>query len=274
MWVTTFVAATPLQGLAIPRNRIPMHLTTMGHGPHPPALSLSRSQLGLCARARAQRAAVFLWGLVSFGSGIEDSCVQATNNESLNPNPKPAQEDGPQPSAADSPVGTGHHDPNTETERRKSNKGPDRLEPKYNWGIVQSLGNQCAHETLLAGRGPQTCDPANNGCARATDYLNGMRNVILSRRRMHKSVVYTFHSAHIFHKEGGWDPPCAVGSHSDSAFLQCVVHTPICIDFPSHFPLKFCTFQWVQSSRSWWVAVLRRVSLPKVPPPPSQYTPS
>ena len=55
---------------------------------------------------------------------------------------------------------------------------------------------------------------------------------------------------------------------SDGVFSECVFHTPICIVLPSHCSLKFCAFEWLQSSSSWEVAVFNRVSPPKIPPTP------
>ena len=51
-------------------------------------------------------------------------------------------------------------------------------------------------------------------------------------------------------------------------------HTPVQFsrtNLHRSFPvlLRSCAFEWLQSSSSWWVAVLHRVSLPKAPPIPS-----
>ena len=53
----------------------------------------------------------------------------------------------------------------------------------------------------------------------------------------------------------------AAGSRSGSAFLQCLLLTPICIIFPSHSSSKLCAFERVQSRSSGCVAVLNRASL-------------
>jgi hypothetical protein len=46
----------------------------------------------------------------------------------------------------------------------------------------------------------------------------------------------------------------AVGSRSDSAFRQCVLHTSMRIVPPSEAFLKLRFFDWLQSSSSWGVA--------------------
>ena len=58
------------------------------------------------------------------------------------------------------------------------------------------------------------------------------------------------------------------GPQHYGAHAQCVIHTPMCIVSPSHSSLQLCASEWSQSSVSREVAVLNRVSLPKVPPTP------
>ena len=54
--------------------------------------------------------------------------------------------------------------------------------------------------------------------------------------------------------------------------MEFISHT-MCVVFHPRSSLMLCAFEWLQCSSSWWVAVLNKVSQPKVSPTPSLSSP-